>query len=187
MSNSFSRKNKKWVLILIGSLLIVASIVSIIIFLLQGKTMSRYGGSNIENTQSVSCYSDMADYPFYNASDSGRHSIKINAILDNDRLSVVSLVYKIYFDNAKVIEQNNTHLRAAMNKAFANDGLGANAFDAAYSSLADSVQMTLYAERQQLNGNTSSYFLLDGANVNFAKENIIAIYNSKGLNCTVDE
>lgn len=171
---------------LMGVICIIAAVVLIAIFMLRGETTSIDSGS-IETAQSLACKGDNLIYPYSEGIDAEKRSLKINVILNNDELSSVSLIYKIYPKDASAIQQNTTNLHIAVNKSFGESGLGTDALGATYSSLADSVQMTFYAEARSINGVTAKYFLLENTSGNYVKDAIMQAYSNKGLSCILEE
>lgn len=185
MNSQNESNNKRFWLFVSGIGLCALAVVFLILFLLQGETKySDSEGSTIK-TQSITCAGDDITYPFQTASKSG--AIKIHTVLNDDKLKSVSLVYKLYYSDPTVIEQVTTRMNADMNRAFGENGLGADALGVTYSPLSDSVQMTLYAERKNLNSSTAKFFLLEGSSGDYKKDEILQIYGGKNLDCALSE
>ena len=177
------KQNREWIYVLIGMICIIVTVVSIVLFLLQGtvKTVSR---SEIEVSESVVCEGEGLFYPLFRYDNSKGKSIKINVVFDEDRFETISLVYKLDYDNTEQSKQSSVENHAAMNKSFYEDSMEADSLDVRYSNLGDAMQMTLYAEAKQLNGVTAKYFLLDGV-TNYTRDTITRKYNSQGLDCVI--
>lgn len=172
-------------LILAGMGLLIVATVLIILFLLQGETVSVDGESEVEATVSMVCTSDEALYPFFAE---GEQSIKVNAVLEKDKISTIALTLKIHGgDDAKTIEQTTTRLNAAMNKAFGANGMTADALGATYSVLEDASQMRIYSEARNLNSASAQFFLLEELSGNYNRKKVEQAYNDRGLDCVVTE
>lgn len=177
--------SQRFVLIVAGIGLIILAVILLILFLLQGDTKYSEGEGSASVTASITCTDQDAVYPFRTAPGGG--VMKIHAIIDDDKMKTVSLVYRLYYDDHSVIEGQTTRLNADMNRAFHESGLGADALNVTYSSFDDSVQMTLYAHDEDINNNTAKFFLLEDASGDYKKDEIMRIYDEKGFDCILDE
>ncbi len=185
MNNQNESNNKRFWLFVSGIGLCALAVVFLILFLLQGETKySDSEGSTIK-TQSITCVGNNITYPFQTAPGNG--TVKIHAILNDDKLKSISLVYELHYSDPKIVEQETTKLNADMNRAFGANGLGADALGATYLSLTDLVQMTLYTERKSLNSNSAKFFLLGESSGNYEKDEILQIYGDKNLDCALSE
>ena len=180
-----SKKDHGWIYVLIGLICVIVSIVSIILFLLQGDTKTTSGGK-IEVSETITCEGDGIFYPLFKYDNSKRKTILIKALFNDDKFETINLVYKLDYDNIEQAKQSNNENHAAMNKSFAADSLSADSFEAHYSDLKDGAQMALYAKAKELNGVTAKYFLLDGV-TNYTKDNLTKKYNDQGLNCIIKD
>lgn len=188
MDNNLDNKNDNSALTIViaGVILLVIAAVLVFFFLLNGNIVSVASNSNIKAVQSVVCENDNVIYPFFQDVADGHH-LKINMILEDDELDTISLVYKLYYKDVAVIEQENVNFRVAMGKSFGANGLGADSLNATYSSLPDAVQLTLYAEQNDISDVASRYLLLDEIDGDYKKDAIVKVYNSIGLNCIINE
>ncbi len=177
---SSSNQNYNWIFVLLGSLLTIAAIVLVLLFLMQGKTTSIDPGSEVTTTESITCESTTTKYPIL--SGGTLSNLKINAIFNNDKLHTISLTYKLNYGNNEAAKQGSATNHAAMNKSFSKDNLEPDSFDATYSILEDTFQMTLYAEAREINAISAKYFLLEDSS-KYTKEILTKTYNEKGLNC----
>ena len=103
-------------------------------------------------------------------------------VFNEKKLDSLSLIYRLYYDNNDKITGSEAVNHADMNKSFTKDGLSNDAFGATYAILNDSMQMTLNANKKQINGATAKYFLLDEV-TNYSKDNLKEHYESKGFKC----
>lgn len=186
-NGSRKKKDKKWILILLGIICIVIAFVLLIIFLLQGNTKTISEGGSIEPTEAITCTSDEVIYPFFKSNDAKSRSMKINAIFDNDKLDIITLTYKLEYDDAKQAEQSSAENHASLNTQFAEDSLGADALDTHFSLLKNAMQLSLHADAKEVTGITSKYFLIDNSSGNHKKDSLTKMFNSKGLDCIINQ
>ena len=174
------KNDHNWILVLLGSLMVVAAIVLTLLFLMRGKTTTVDPGTEVTTTESVTCESTTTIYPII----TGGHliSFKINAIFNNDKLDTISLTYKLRYEDAEAAKQGTANNHAAMNKSFAVDSLGPDAFDATYSTIDNTNQLSLYANAKEINAVNAKYFLLED-NSKYTKSVVTKTYNEKGFNC----
>lgn len=183
MGNKQYSENSNAILVLIGSIFLVIAVILMVVFFTQGETIITGENGSINTVQSMTCEKDQFDYPIFNFDGATNGTIKINVILNDDKASAVSLVYNLHRDDERSVKQSITNMRIAMNKSFAEDGLDTGAFNAAYASLPNSAQMSLYAKTEDLNADAAKYFLLERADSSFREAVITKIYSDKGLNC----
>ena len=184
--NLHNKNNSVSAIIFAGAVFLIIALVLGVLFLMGGNTTTIIGDSGFDAVQSITCENDNVIYPFFQ-DDAYKRYLKINMILKDNELETISLIYKIYFDDSSTIERNNNNFRATMNKSFGAYGLRADSLNATYSSLSDAVQLSLYAERDDINDVTSRYLLLDEINGNYEKNDIVKVYNSIGLDCIINE
>ena len=189
MENNTHKKKQghKWILVLIGIILIVTAFVLLILFLLQGNTKTIGEGGSIETTEAITCEGNNIAYPYFKYDNSKEKSLKINAIFDNNKLETITLTYKLTYDDAKQAEQSSAENHASLNTQFAEDSLGADALSAHFSLLKNAMQLSLHADAKEVTGITSKYFLMDNDNGNHKKESLTKIFNSKGLDCIINQ
>ena len=177
-----NRNTRKMIYAIVGVLLVVTAIVLIILFLLNGRTTIGDTTKTNVTAESLSCESDDAEYPIFSYDDSDRKNIKINMLFGEKKLDTLSFVYRLYYtDNDKIVSSEAVN-HADMNKSFSKDGLSPDAFGANYALLSDSMQMTLNANKKQIDGVSSKYFLLEGVN-NYSKDSLKNHFESKGFKC----
>ena len=169
---------------LIGIILLISAGVFLIIFLTTGNTTTSGKYPDPKTTQTISCSSSSLIYPFFTYDHSKKKNLTINATFDEDSLSSISLLQKLFYDDAAQIKTSNSENHAAMNLKTQAEGLGPDAFDAHYSELSDGVETTLYAKANNIDQKTEKYFLLDGlAQDDYKIQKVLARYQNIGLNC----
>ena len=179
---SKNKNTRKMIYAIVGVLLVVSAVVLIILYFLNGKTTIGDTTKTDIATESLSCESDEIEYPIFSYDESDKKNLKINMIFGEKKLDTLSFIYRLYYsDNNKIIASEATN-HADMNKSFSKDGMEADSFDANYALLNDSMQMTLNANKRQIDGISSKYFLLEGAN-NYSKDSLKKHYESKGFKC----
>lgn len=178
-------KDQRWIYRLIGLLLIIVATVAAILFLLNGKTTISEKGEIIETVQSISCGGNNTSYPYTGIGSTDRQSIRVDFILNNDRINTASLTYQVS-TGSNSVEKTTTNINITINKYFAEDDLEHNALNATFSSLSDSTQMTLYAKTKDITNTTAKYFLLEDANGKYDDNTIIKALEEKGLSCKVN-
>ena len=155
---------------IIGVLFIVVAVVLVILFLLNGSTTISDTTKTDIVTSSLSCEASDVDYPIFSYNESDKKDLKINMVFGEKKLDTLSLIYRMYFSDENKIESSEATNRASMNESFNKDGMSPDSFGATYAVLNDSFQMTLNAEKRQIDGLSSKYFLLDEAS-NYSKDN----------------
>ena len=110
--------------------------------------------------KSLDCESQNIRYPFAEYDSSKSKELKITANFRDDAIEAVSLVYILRYDNGEQVKDSESSNHADMNVSFGRDGLGADALNAHYSRLKDSMQMSLYAKESNLDLVTAKYFMI---------------------------
>lgn len=145
---------------------VVVFIIGTTVFLLQnalnGKTKSY--GNHPDNLQleTIRCVSDDYNYPFFTYDNTIRHDTEINVVFNNEAISSISLVYKLYYENINFAQTSNAFNHAAMNKEFSKEGLQADALNANYNVSDDVMRMSIYANKNTYNDQSKKYFLING-------------------------
>lgn len=182
-----SLQESNYYLMMVGLVLIVLAVVAFVAFLLHGSSITVNGGGNVTTTHSVSCEGNDATYPFGNSGEADKKSLSVKMVLNGDKMSTISLVYKLYYSDVSKIEKARMNFNSAINESFGESGIEADSFGATYSILSDAMQMTLYAEAKDINETAAKYFLLEDTNGNYEKNQILKAYSEKGLSCIVNE
>lgn len=184
-----TRNRKTNWLVPTGIVLIVTSVVLFIWFFMQGQTTvnGKYEGLTV--TQDLVCVGDGVNYPIFNYHETNDKQMRITAIFNNDKLGSVSLIYKMVYANDEMAKQSSALNHAAMNNDFGYHGLHADYYDASYSRVDNTFQMTLYASGKLIDNTMARYFMLDNllGDNNYTQDKMAETYSSKGLECTVNK
>lgn len=186
MNNQADNRRNNTILSLIGLTALIIAIILTLLSMLYGNTTIVEGG-DIKTTQSLTCESDQVVYPFFENDKANKRLLKISVIMHDDKVDTISLVYKLYYDDNRMIDGFTTSLHSAITESFGADGLEADALGATYSVLSDAAQMLLYAEARNINEVTNKYFLLENVKDVYEKDNVLKAYGAKGLKCVLNE
>lgn len=184
--------NKRWIFVLVGSLLLVTAVVLILLYFMQGSSTTTDNGGTSEVVESLSCEGVKGDYPFFKHVDGvDEKSTKVNAIFNNDKLNTISFTYKITYKDKnkdhKEIKQVSDNNMFDMTEDFQESGLSADALEMRFSTLTNGIQMSLYTDSKGLSNISSKYFLLDSANGSYKINNVKKIYENMGMKCTANK
>ena len=171
-----------WILIFV----LFFGVSAIIVLLLQtnGHTNISNSSAEVKNTQSISCDSVKVSYPFFEYDNSKRKELIINIITKDSELESISLRYILYYDTAKQAIDSENINHVAISKNFVDDSLEYDSFRSKYSRANDSLQYSIYADKDEINTVSSKYFLLDGLPINkLTEKNLTENFNKKGLDC----
>ncbi len=170
-----------------GVLLILTAVILLICFFLYGETEITNERPEIEKTEAITCNISDTIYPFVSYDNAQSKTTRINVVFDDDKPSVISLVHTLYYNNEKSIidSENLNHIN--LNKNFSKDNLGFDALGLKFSKFADGLQMSLYAEGDELNNNSMKYFMLDNiADNSYNMESMQKFYEERGFECEVN-
>lgn len=181
------KKNHSWIFVFIGVILILSAIALIILFLLNGSSKSIFGGSNVDVSDSLVCSSDEVSYPFFAYDNSKSKSMKINATFNDDKLDTIFLTYVLEYDDSEQADKSSTENHIALNKQFYDNSLNTDSFDAHFSAINNTMQMSLYAKAKEINDTSSKFFMLEDSNGSNKKELIVKSLNNHGLSCIVKQ
>lgn len=178
--NKVIKHNKYWILfwsVFFG----VVAVLLVVSMSSEHKTVS---GSNPENyeIESLSCESETVSFPFLKYDESDRKQLKIVVAFDADGIRSISLQQMLYYSESEKIELSASENHAAMNIAFNDDGLSADALGANYAKLTDGLRIGLFAKSDELNKSVYKYFMLDGLS-DMGREDIKKAYENIGLRC----
>ena len=179
-------KTKKIITILITVIAIVLLVIALIL-LLKGETKT--GGEFPEDVegQALVCESRSVKYPIFEYDEAKARDLKITANFYNKKLDAMSLAYSLFYDDGAQIAKSEAANHASMNKDFAKNGLGADAFEAHYSNMKDSMKMSLYVRGEDFNIKTGKYFMVEVEEKKDMPDNIDKfekIYKSQGFSCS---
>ena len=111
-------KNKKTWLVAVGILLILISVISIILFLLNGQTIVTGQNGGITKSASLTCEGSNISYRFLSYDDTKSKNAKITASFNDDRLNAISFAYTLYYDNPRTIESSKTIVTKVLSNFF---------------------------------------------------------------------
>ena len=172
--------------ILIGMGFVVLAAALVIMFLLNGNVTVDNAPGDAIMTKSLVCESTQTAYPFASYDNSDNKNMRINVIFVNENVDRISLIYKLYYDDEEAIRTSETMNHANINTSFAADGLDVDSFGATYASLDDMMQMTFTASGREINEISAKYFLLEDSAKRYDRESMAKLYNSKGLDCIIN-
>ena len=180
------KKGGKNTFILAGMGLIIVAVILIVVFLLNGSMTIDNAPGDATVTKSLSCESTQVPYPMIGHDDAEKRFLKINVIFKDQKVDKISLIYKMFYDDADKINASKSLNHADLNINFGSDSLSADSFGAVYSSLKDAMQISLHAEARDVNEVSAKYFLLDDAARLYDRDKLAKLYNSKGFDCTTN-
>ena len=183
--NGNKKKKKSSWMVTVGIVLLLVATMAFVLFLMNGQTtlMGEFEGKKISET--LVCEQEGISYPIFNYDYADSRSLKINVVFESQKLSSISLIYKLDYSTEEAMRQSESLNHAAMNLSFYDDGLGADALNAKYSFLDNSLQMSIYAKRSDLSQKVLKYFMLGEIyDLNKMDEKkITEIYIDAGLDC----
>lgn len=182
MVNKAKNNQRVW-LVIIGIFLVLVSIVSIVLFLLNGQTTITSQNGGVIRTESLVCEGDNVPYRFLSYDNSNVKRAKITASFNDDKLDAISFSYSLYYSDLKLIETSKTINSAELNVFYGKDGLPANSFSKSLYSDSEKVMISLYADTNDFNDKTSKYFMADGLGKNSSFDSFVKVYTSQGFNC----
>ena len=175
-----------WVGLMFFVLLLVA-VVLILWFLMRGQTTTTGDWQEDERAEFLNCEAEGVSYPIFAYDGSDRKILKINAVFNNDKLSTISLDYKLYYSGPNEVSASEARNHAAMNLSSQEAGLGPDIFNAHYTQFSDALEMILYAKASEITNVSSRYLMLDWiGNNKYTKVDVQENYTSKGLNCVAN-
>lgn len=174
-----------------ATLAIVLLVVVIVVVVIKMHGEVKTSGSTPADVtaQSLLCESNIVKYPIFTYGNANSRNTKINASFYDNKLNSISLTYTLYYDNADRIKASDANNHAAMNISFGSDGLDADAFNAHYSRMSDSLQMGIYASSTEFNSVAAKYFLIEqkeDKNLPQTLTDFQKAYAEKGFNCKVN-
>jgi len=180
------KSDYKWICLIFGFVFIVVALILAVLFLMKGSKTFTDDGVDYSMVESITCSNEEMIYPFFKYDNAKTRTIKINMILENNKMDKISLIVNLYYDDVKQIEHSSVENHAAMEQYFYEDSMNASAFDINFSSLDDAVQMVLNARAKDLNGINAKYFLIESV-AGYTKETLIKNYNNQGFSCVIKE
>ena len=158
---------------LTGTLFIAVSVVLLFWFLLRGQTFVSGKYPEPEASKSLTCFREDYDYPVYNSQDATKSTTSIVAIFSENSISSISLTQKYYYNDEASAMANKGRFQVTMSKCFAGSSLKYGALGVSYAVANDMLRISLSADSNEINGNSKSYFLINGSPESFSdyKEN----------------
>lgn len=178
------KKAERIALMAMGGVLLVIAMVLLVIFLIRGQTKIQGGNPEPVGSTALSCESSITKYPFFEDDNATARNLRVNAILENDKVKSISLFYKLTYKTESRAAKEKDLLRAAISTALQNSGVGVNVINDTYVSDGTELTMNLYLNGSKLDEVTEGYFMLDntsGAEYNMV--NLQKMLAAKGLKC----
>ena len=175
-----------WGVVAVVAVLFVVLVVLLLLFLLRGESVINNNSYSVETTQSITCEKKGTNYPFL-INVIGDGSTKINAVFNNGKLDLISLVYRAPYGKNMGSEQSETESRIAMNESLRKDNMSVEDLGVVFSALDDVMQLSLQVDANDINGVTAKYFLLDGLNDTYSQDNVMKHYLNEGFSCLAEK
>lgn len=177
--------NKKLWLLIVGIMLVCVAIVCIILFLIQGQTTVSGNFEGNGKAEYLTCESRTTPYSLFDYDDSDSKNLKITATFENDKLSGVSLIYKLKYNDAEKLDYSSARNHAAVNKISQKEGLGPDPYTAKYTKTEDTLQLTMMAQGEDITNKTLKYFMLKGqsSGTPYTQDKVSKMYAEQGLKC----
>lgn len=170
-------------------IVIIATCITVLAILMKGETKT--SGQNPTNVEGgmLACRSAEITYPIATYDSSINKDLRITANFYGNKVSAISLKYELFYNNAQQITTSEAHNHAAMNISFGKDGLSADAFNANYSKMENSMKMSLYANTDNIKPISAKYFMIDtndGEKLPSTIQEYQANYEKQGFACTLN-
>lgn len=181
-------KTKK-LIITVLSIAVVALIVIAIVLAMNGTTKTTGNSPEDIKGESLACESHSIKYPIFEYDEAKSRDLEITMNFYDKKFSAISLAYTLYYDSEEKINASEAHNHASMNISFGKNGLKADAYDANYSKLSDSMKMILYVNEKDFNTTAAKYFMIDVENEKSLPDTINEfrkIYKSQGFSCSIN-
>lgn len=184
MDNPKKKQNLTVILVIVGIALVCTAVVCLLLFLMQGETTITENDDGEQTAEKIICKSQEVSYPLFDYDNSDSKSMEVTATFRDDKLDSISLIYRLYYSDAKQIESSESINHAALNISSQGAGLGPDAYNAKYSKLKDSLQLSLYAEKDDINNKALPYFMLTKINVApYTQDKVAKAYANQGFDC----
>ena len=170
-----------------GILCIAIAVVLLLWFFLRGETKVAGEWEGVKKSETFVCNTTGLKYSFLSYDESQKKTTRINVVFNDNKLSAISLMHALYYNNEKLSIDSENLNHANMNKNFSEDGLGFDALGLKFSKFADGLQMSLYVEDDEINDDMMKYFMLDGVTNNeYDMDNMQRIYEEQGFECEIN-
>lgn len=152
-------KSGKFIGIILISTIIIACVVVLIISM-KGETKTSGQNPTSVASESLVCESTEINYPIASYDNSISKKLKIITNFYDGKANAISLAYELFYNNTQQVTASEAHNHAAMNISFGKDGLNADAFNANYSKMENSMKMSLYTNTDNIKPISAKYFML---------------------------
>ena len=180
-------KDKRFILLIIGAILLILSTILIMCFALKGETI--ISDKHTENTKndSLYCLNDEIAHTYANYDNSKKKTLIISVLFYNNKLKTISLIYNLYYDDSELITSSEANNHAAMNKSFSKTGVEANTLSPNYSKQKDKVTITLFTEAKDFDNKLAKYYMADSLTRDSTLENFLRNYEQQGFICNTNK
>lgn len=169
----------------IGLTLILTAVALLVWFFLNGQTKVTGEPTGVTQNSSLTCKVSDVNYPIFTVDDASSKETEVKVLFNGDKMKSVSLTQTMYYNSLDEAKKSEAHNHAAMNVAFGNAGLAADAFEAHYTTQEDKMVMTLYAEAEEYNEVAAKYFRANGTSKRSSIDEFTKALNSQGLSCHI--
>lgn len=181
-------KKKTRILLIMGFIMIGLAVILILIFFLRGKTTVTGEFPKSVADSSMKCAGDNIEYPFIHYNEPVTQSTtSANIVFKGEKIGEISLLLADRFSDERAASAGASVAHADMNQSFASNGLIADALSAGYQVSDSTLKMNLFAPADELDRNSSQYFLLDSAMRSKSMAEIKTYYEEHGFICTSSE
>ena len=181
-------KKKRRILLIMGSIMIGLAVLLILIFFLRGKMTVTGEFPRSVADSSMKCIGENIEYPFIHYNELvAQNTTSINIVFRNGKIGEISLLMADRFSDERAASAGASVAHADMNQSFANYGLMADALSAGYQVSDSTLRMNLFAPADELDRNSSQYFLLDSAMREESMAELKTHYEGHGFICTSSE
>jgi len=177
--------NKKLWLLIVGIVLVCVAIVCIVLFLIQGQTTVSGNFEGNDKAEYLTCESKITPYTLFNYDESDAKSLKVTATFSDDKLSGISLTYKLTYNDPEKLTLSEAKNHAAVNLKAQEEKLGADPYNAKYTKTEDTLQLTMTAEGEEITNKALKYFMLksQSSGTPYTQDKVSKMYAEQGLKC----
>lgn len=169
----------------IGLTLILTAVALLVWFFLNGQTKVTGEPTGVTQNSSLSCTVEGVKYPIFTIDGADEKKTEVKVMFNGEKMQSISLTQTMYYDSVDKAKTSANHNSAAMDVAFGNSGLSADAFNAHYTAREDKMVMTLYAEAEEYNEVAAKYFRANGTSKRSSIDEFTKALNSQGLSCHI--
>lgn len=170
--------------IVIVIMIVLVMVAVVLIVQMQGSTTTSGSFPEPESTESITCTNDNEVMSVFDTSRATGKKTRVVAIFEKGKLDHISVTYSLSYDSAEAIKDSNNINQNKINLATQNEGLGADIFNLHFSKLSSSLEVSMYAEAQDISSVSAKYLMLEQASGNYSETNIEKVYTSQGFKCS---